>query len=318
MTDNGPQFSSAEFSTFTRTWSFDHTTSSPHYPQSNGKAENAVKTVKRLFTKCKEAGRSEYRALLDWRNTPTEGMGTSPAQRFLGRRCKTLLPITHLQLQPRYPTADDSRALQGQKAKQQYYYDRCAKDLPPISRGDTIRMRLPGESTWTPGVCTRQCGPRSYGIRVGDREFRRNRRQLLLTGERPPPQDIPSMEIEEAPFTDDGTTPATQVPDVETPAEPESPSRSDNSPVSVSAERDRHMLQPLRRSERTRKSPDLDHEVCSILILYTHALLYGVSSPTTIIKSCRRVKKKERKKKHFFSYYVMLYGKGDVTSIMLM
>ena len=113
VTDNGPQFSSAEFST----WSFDHTTSSPHYPQSNGKAENAVKTVKRLFTKCKEAGRSEYRALLDWRNTPTEGMGTSPAQRFLGRRCKTLLPITHLQLQPRYPTADDSRALQGQKAK---------------------------------------------------------------------------------------------------------------------------------------------------------------------------------------------------------
>ena len=175
-------------------------------------------------------------------------MGTSPAQRFLGRRCKTLLPITHLQLQPRYPTADDSRALQGQKAKQ-YYSDQCAKDLPPISRG------IPGESTWTPGVCTRQCGPQSYGIRVGDREFRQNRRHLLLTGERPP-QDIPSTEIEEAPFADDGTTPATQGPHVETPAEPESASRSDNSPVSVSAERDRHMLQPLRRSERTRKSPD--------------------------------------------------------------
>jgi len=135
VTDNGPQFSSAEFATFTKAWSFEHSTSSPYYPQSNGKAENAVKTVKRLFTKCKEAGQSEYRALLDWRNTPTEGVGTSPAQRFLGRRCKTLLPMTHLQLEPQYPTASDARALLDQRAKQQQYYNRSAKDLPPISRG---------------------------------------------------------------------------------------------------------------------------------------------------------------------------------------
>ena len=78
--DNGPQFSSAEFATFARMWSFNHVTSSPRYAQSNGKAENAVKTVKRLFSKCREAGQSEYKALLDWR------IGTSLAQLFLGRR----------------------------------------------------------------------------------------------------------------------------------------------------------------------------------------------------------------------------------------
>ncbi len=48
VSDNGPQFSSTEFAEFSRKWGFEHTTSSP---QSNGKAENAVKTVKRLFTK---------------------------------------------------------------------------------------------------------------------------------------------------------------------------------------------------------------------------------------------------------------------------
>ena len=80
VTDNGAQFASAEFAVFAETWSFEHHTSSPRYPQSNGKAENAVETVKRLFTKCKASGQSEYLALLDWRNTPTEGVGTGPAQ----------------------------------------------------------------------------------------------------------------------------------------------------------------------------------------------------------------------------------------------
>ena len=85
ISDNGPQFASVEFESFARKWGFEHVTSSPHYPQSNGKAENAVKTVKRLFSKCKENSRSEFMALLDWRNTPTEGLGSSPAQRFFGR-----------------------------------------------------------------------------------------------------------------------------------------------------------------------------------------------------------------------------------------
>ena len=89
VTDSGPQFASAEVSVFARTWDFDHVKSSPTYSQSNGKAENAVKIVKRLFTKCKASRQSEFVALLDWRNTPTEGIGTSPAQRLMGRRCKT-------------------------------------------------------------------------------------------------------------------------------------------------------------------------------------------------------------------------------------
>ena len=98
---------------FAKTWGFDHVTSSPRYPQSNGKAENAVKAVKCLFTKCRESGQSEYLALLDWRNTPSEGIDTSPAKRFLGRRCKMLLPLTGTLLHPRYPTEEDTRALVG-------------------------------------------------------------------------------------------------------------------------------------------------------------------------------------------------------------
>ena len=138
--DNGPQFSSSKFADFARAWCFTHTTTSPYYPQSNGKAENAVKTIKKLFTKCHESGQSEYKALLDWRNTPTEGMGTSPAQRFLGRRCKTLLPITKSLLNPRYSVKKDVEQLQAQKRLQKKYYNKHGRDLKPIKTGETVRM----------------------------------------------------------------------------------------------------------------------------------------------------------------------------------
>ena len=109
MSDNGPQFSSAEFRSFATQWGFDHITSSPRYPQSNGKVENAVKTVK-------ESGQSEYKALLDWRNTPSEGIGASPAQRFLGRRCRTFLPVTNSLLQLHFPTQEHTQQLNKQKS----------------------------------------------------------------------------------------------------------------------------------------------------------------------------------------------------------
>jgi len=183
ISDNGPQFSSAEFAEFARTWCFTHTTTSPHYPQANGKVENAVKTIKKLFTKCQESGQSEYQALLDWRNTPTEGMGTSPAQRFLGRRCKTLLPIAKSLLMPRYSVKEDIQNLKKQKLRQQWYYNQHGKDLQPIAPGETVRIRLPGKTTWSVGICKALVGPRSYEIKVGHAIYRRNRRHLIRTNE---------------------------------------------------------------------------------------------------------------------------------------
>ena len=61
---------------------FNHNTSSPYHAQSNGKAENAVK--KRLFTKAKKAGISEAQALLDFRNTLSEGNWVKPGTKVDG------------------------------------------------------------------------------------------------------------------------------------------------------------------------------------------------------------------------------------------
>ena len=87
-------FSACLFAKFSSEWSFQHVTSSPCSPQSNGKAENMVRTVKHFFTKCRAAGVSEFQELLDWCNTLCEEMDTSPAKRFFFRHCKTLLATT--------------------------------------------------------------------------------------------------------------------------------------------------------------------------------------------------------------------------------
>ena len=237
VSDNGPQFSSAEFATFAGKWGFEHTTSSPHYPQSNGKAENAVKTVKRLFTKCRETGQSEFLALLDWRNTPSEGIGTSPSQRFLGRRCRTLLPMSRSLLQPRYPVEDDTRAINNQKECQQYYYDRHAKPLKPLRAGETVRVRLPGQKTWSPAVCSGPVGPRSYEVTTGEQVLTHNRRHLIRSDE-PPELDIPDEEVD--PDTEHNETVQADSNGTVTPAASPAPDKTPGP----------------RRSQRNRKPPD--------------------------------------------------------------
>ena len=47
--DGGPQFTSTEFKDCMTRWGVDHIVSTPHYPQSNGHAEAAVKAVKHLI-----------------------------------------------------------------------------------------------------------------------------------------------------------------------------------------------------------------------------------------------------------------------------
>ncbi len=91
VSDNGPQYDSNEFQAFAQSYGFKHTRTSPHHPQSNGKAESAVKQAKKTLQMTRESGTDYYLALLNVRNTPQEGHNSSPAQRMMNRRTRTTL-----------------------------------------------------------------------------------------------------------------------------------------------------------------------------------------------------------------------------------
>ena len=80
QSDNGRQYSSEEFKDFCERYGIAHKTSSPH-THSNGEAEHAVQTVKRFWSKAAD----KHLALMDYRATPLESVGLSPAQLLMGR-----------------------------------------------------------------------------------------------------------------------------------------------------------------------------------------------------------------------------------------
>ena len=96
--DGGPQFTSHVFADFLQTWGVTHVTFSPHYPQSNGKAEATVKYMKKLISAA-WTGRSVNwdqlsRALLQYRNTPCRKHGLHPHKNYLATQYKILFPPT--------------------------------------------------------------------------------------------------------------------------------------------------------------------------------------------------------------------------------
>ena len=185
ITDYGPQFSCQQFREFAEEWQFCHTTSSPGYPQANGKAESAVKTVKRLLKRAFRSGSDPWLALLAVRNTPTEAMQASPAQ-LLFSRAKTLLPSTDQLLQP-HILADIEHRQKTAKAKQATAYNQTAKDLKELSKGQTVRMQPIKGKEWKKAVVSRVLLHRSYEVTAGDGSvYRRNRRHLRCSNEEPP------------------------------------------------------------------------------------------------------------------------------------
>ena len=212
MSDNGPPFQSGTFEDFATEYGFERVTSSPGYAQSNSKVENAVKTAKQLMKKASESKNELYLALLDWRNTPTETLNSSPAQRLFGRRTKTLLPTSNQLLTPKVPE-DVGEKIKLQKAKQSINYNRGTTELKELQPGDILRLQpksgIGKNKEWLQAKVEGKVDIRSYQVRTEDgRVYRRNRRHLRQTRElmQPASEELLPVTPEDYSAPDSGTT----------------------------------------------------------------------------------------------------------------
>lgn len=178
ISDNGTQYSSREFKMFAREWGFHHVTSSPNYAQANGKSERAVQTVKSLLKKAMNSNGDFHLALLNFRNTPRDGL-SSPAQLLMGRRLRCKLPVHPDLLKPQPIDSSEYHTMLRNQSKIKERYDKHTKNLPTLNVGDEV-VCIEGKARTRATVVGKAATPRSYVIqnKVGGK-FRRNRRHLI-------------------------------------------------------------------------------------------------------------------------------------------
>lgn len=195
FTDQGTQFTSAEFKHFAQCYQFEVLHSTPRYPQSNGLIEAMVKIVKNTIRKAEESGEDPHLAMLAYRATPRGPNMPSPAEALTQRRFRALLPIK----QQRTSKQETSReAMIQQKNKQAEYYNRTARPLPELQQHDLVRVQVdPREPVWRKATITQtptDKGPRAYQVHTETgRTYTRNRRFIRPTADSPatvpaPPQ----------------------------------------------------------------------------------------------------------------------------------
>ena len=147
VSDNGPQFVSADFGSFFRENGVNHVRCAPYHPSSNGAAERFFRTFKQAMKASKHDGRTVSHCLenflLSYRTTPHATTGVAPATLFLGRSLRIRLDI----LKPNVELT-----VQAQQSAQKERHDKHCKPRE-FSMGQPVMVRnlRPGEA-WIPGV----------------------------------------------------------------------------------------------------------------------------------------------------------------------
>ncbi|XP_045023114.1 uncharacterized protein K02A2.6-like isoform X4 [Daphnia magna] len=175
--DNGTQFSSAEFREYCASLNIKQVTSSPEFAQSNGLVERHIQTVKRTLLKMFAEGKSLWEALAAIRSTPVSGSLPAPSVLLQGRNLRGVLPFLDASLSPKLVPASFVR----QELSRRQQTAAFVQPRPVSVRSSVLtvgqRVRALIKGTWQLGVVNVVCPePHSYIVRLSDgRMFRRTR-----------------------------------------------------------------------------------------------------------------------------------------------
>lgn len=191
VSDNAKTFVSAEFSTFCKNNGIKQIFAPVYSPQSNGLAENAVKTCKKFIINALKDGSSkdmttrldEY--LFHYRNSPHCTTELSPARLMFGRnlRCKLDLVSTPLRDgPPRQDIGETADVVCANQARQKRYFKGKNKFL---NVRDSVWVKdyrgNPQKPTWVLGTIVTRVGKVLYDVAVNNSEivWRRHANQLM-------------------------------------------------------------------------------------------------------------------------------------------
>ena len=209
VSDNGPQFASADFANWCRSNGIMHMTSAPFHPSSNGEAERLVGVFKRAMQRSvvKEGLEKDQAArafLREYRSTPHSTTGRTPAELMLGRQFRTRLSL----LQPDLPHVEKKQQL--------------AKPVRPtkFSNGDHVFIRNYGVNRrvkWVPGRVTSSVGTRMFNVQCADGVHRRHVDQMRQRVKVLPTYSQPPVDEFRFPVATRSATPTPGTPRCETP-----------------------------------------------------------------------------------------------------
>lgn len=163
VTDNGPQFKSADFSQFCSENGVRHITTAPFHPQSNGQAERFVDTFKRAVRKIQEGEGTIKQALdiflLTYRTTPNRNApdGKSPAEAMYNRPLRTSMDLLRA---PSEPVANQTNS----------------SNPRSFAPKDTVYAKVYAKNkwTWALGIVVEKVGKVMYNIWVNNRKMIRS------------------------------------------------------------------------------------------------------------------------------------------------
>ena len=196
--DGGPEFISTATEDFLTRWGVKHRQSSAYHPQSNGRAEVAVKKAKRLLKSCIDSrgGLNNdrfLRGMLQLRNTPDPESKMSPAQVLFGKPLRDAFSFVNRcpkyenpSIRPTWHDAWASKedALRTRFAISMEKLNAHARQLPQLEIGERVFIQNqngPHPNKWDrSGVVLESLGHDQYTIKVdgSGRLTKRNRRFL--------------------------------------------------------------------------------------------------------------------------------------------
>ena len=183
---------------FLKDWGVTVRLSSAQYPQSNGRAEAAVKTAKRIIKANTGGGGTldtdkASLALLQYLNTPLRAIDKSPAQLAAGRQLRDGVPTArwHLKVDRHWGGTLRRREVQMGEAGDTLMANSTPRQLPPLAPGTHVRVQNQASNVWDrTGLVVEALPHRQYTIRLdgSGRISLRNRKHLRPTLAQAPPE----------------------------------------------------------------------------------------------------------------------------------